>query len=77
MPRNLDRRVEVLFPVEDPALRAALRDGVLFAHQRDNVKAWRMLPDGSYEKVAPKEGEKPFNSQDFLLRPGGSWRLEE
>ncbi len=77
MPRNLDGRVEVLFPVESPPLRAALRDGVLFTHMRDSAKAWRLLPDGSYEKVSPKDGEKPFNSQEFLLRQGGSWRLEE
>ena len=44
---------------------------------RDSAKAWRLLPDGSYEKVSPKDGEKPFNSQEFLLRQGGSWRLEE
>jgi polyphosphate kinase len=77
MPRNLDGRVEVLFPVQSPPLRAALRDGVLFTHLRDSLKAWRLLPDGSYDKVSPKDGEKPFNSQEFLLRQGGSWRLEE
>jgi polyphosphate kinase len=77
MPRNLDGRVEVLFPIESPPLRAALRDGVLFTQLRDSAKAWRLLPDGSYEKVQPKEGEKPFNSQEFLLRQGGSWRLED
>ena len=77
MPRNLDGRVEVLFPVESPPLRAALRDGVLFTHMRDSAKAWRLLPEGSYEKVSPKDGEKAFNSQEFLLRQGGSWRLEE
>jgi polyphosphate kinase len=77
MPRNLDGRVEVLFPVESPPLRAALRDGVLFTQQRDTAKAWRLLQDGSYEKVQPREGEKPFNSQEFLLRQGGSWRLED
>jgi polyphosphate kinase len=77
MPRNLDGRVEVLFPIESPPLRAALRDGVLFTQLRDSAKASRLLPDGSYEKVQAKEGEKPFNSQEFLLRQGGSWRLED
>jgi polyphosphate kinase len=67
----------VLFPVASPQVRAALRDGVLFAHQRDTAKAWRLLADGSYEKVSPKEGEKPFSSQEWLLKQGGSWRLEE
>ncbi len=77
MPRNLDRRVEVLFPVSSPPLRAALRDGVLFAHLRDSAKAWQLLADGSYERVVPKDGEKSFNSQEWLLKQGGSWRLED
>jgi polyphosphate kinase len=77
MPRNLDGRVEVLFPIPWPPLRAALRDGVLFTHGRDTAKASRLRPDGSYERVQPKEGEKPFNSQEWLLKQGGSWRLEE
>lgn len=52
MERNLDRRVEVLFPLED----AALRDHVvhlLSVYLADNVQARRLLPDGSYERVRP------------------------
>jgi polyphosphate kinase len=77
MPRNLDGRVEILFPVESSPLRAALRDGVLFVGLRDTAKARRLLADGSYERVPPREGEKPFNSQEFLLKHGGAWRLED
>jgi polyphosphate kinase len=66
-----------LFPIESAPLRAALRDGVLFMHLRDTAKCWRLQPGGAYQRVSPKEGERPFSSQEFLLRQGGSWRLEE
>ncbi|HZC07435.1 MAG TPA: polyphosphate kinase 1, partial [Ktedonobacterales bacterium] len=48
MPRNLDHRVEVLFPVDDPALRAQLSRFALPAYLRDTANARRLLPDGSY-----------------------------
>lgn len=58
MPRNLDQRVEVLFPVEDKDMIRNLRDKVLEIYLQDNIKAWRMQPNGSYERAqAPKDGE--------------------
>ena len=51
MPRNLDGRVEVLFPILDQRLKNVLRDDVLFLHLRDNVKSRRLLPDGTYERT--------------------------
>lgn len=77
MPRNLYRRVETLFPVEDPSLRAALRDQVLKVHLKDNVKARRMLPDGSYEWVEPEDDEPRINSQLWLIEHRGVWHSEE
>jgi polyphosphate kinase len=77
MPRNLDGRVEVLFPVGDPRLLHALKDEVLMIHLRDSVKARRLLPDGSYQRVQPAEGETPLNSQEQMLASAGAWRLEE
>ena len=69
MPRNLNHRVEVIFPVEDPRLVRHLRDDVLNLYLTDNVKARRMLSDGSYGLRSPSEGEPPVNSQSWLLRP--------
>ena len=63
MPRNLDRRVEVLTPIEDDKLKNYLKDEFLTAYLRDNVKAARLLANGSYEKVLPASGEEAFNSQ--------------
>jgi polyphosphate kinase len=77
MPRNLYRRVETLFPVEDPSLKAALRDQILNIHLKDNVKARRMLSDGSYEWVQPQDGEPKVNSQQWLIEHRGIWHSEE
>jgi polyphosphate kinase len=52
MPRNFHRRVEVMVPIEDPALKARLGE-ILETQLQDTVKAWRLLPTGVYERVAP------------------------
>jgi polyphosphate kinase len=67
MPRNLDRRVEILFPLDDPVLRAQVRDGILGVQLRDTLKARQLQPDGSYRRVRPAPGEAPFDSQAWFL----------
>ncbi len=67
MPRNLNRRVEVLFPVEDKALVRRLRDDILAVYLRDNVKARFMQADGSYVHAVPAEGEEPLDSQVWFI----------
>ncbi len=62
MPRNLERRVEILFPVEDGALKKRIRH-ILDVQLRDNVKAHILKPSGAYEKI-DKRGKTPFSSQD-------------
>ena len=61
MPRNLDRRVEIMFPVEDEALKARVIH-ILEVELADNVKAHVLMPDGTYEKV-DKRGKVLVNSQ--------------
>jgi len=73
MPRNLDGRIEVVFPVESPDLRRAIRDNILLPHLRDTVQLRRMTRDGTYERVAPSPGEPPFDSQQRMLEQAGSW----
>lgn len=63
MPRNLDRRVEVITPVEDENLKHYLKDEFLMNYLRDNVKAAELQPDGRYERIFPAGDVKPFNSQ--------------
>lgn len=61
MPRNLDKRVEILFPVEDESLKKEVIS-ILETQLSDNQKAHILQPDGSYHKV-DKRGKKPINSQ--------------
>jgi len=68
MPRNLDRRVEVLFPIDDPGLRAYLRNDVLEACMRDTVNARDLRADGTYVRVRPAPGEQPFDSQAYFMQ---------
>jgi polyphosphate kinase len=68
MRRNLSRRVEVLFPVRDPGLVRHLRDVVLATYLADDVRARRMRPDGSYERVRRLEGEPGVDAQLRLLQ---------
>ncbi len=68
MPRNIDRRVEALFPVQDTDMIRRFREEILATYLSDSVKARRMLPDGTYERVIPhKKGEKPTNSQEWFI----------
>lgn len=67
MRRNLDRRIEVLTPVKSPKLVKLIHDQLLSACLRDNLNAWEQLADGSYLHVKPKEGEKEFASQRYLM----------
>ncbi len=76
MPRNLDRRVEQLFPVEDPFLKTALKK-ILDIHLSDNVKAREMLSDGSYRRVEPKPGEARINAQAWMVENRGFWHRKE
>jgi polyphosphate kinase len=70
MPRNLDRRVETVFPIESPRLRGRVLHEILEVHLRDSVKARRLLPDGTYERVLPAHGED-LNSQEWMM---ANWR---
>jgi polyphosphate kinase len=76
MPRNLDNRVEVLFAVEDPALRAALRDDILYRHLADTANTRRLLPDGEYTPKRSAAGDPAgIDSHELTIRRGGRWRV--
>lgn len=67
MPRNLDRRVELLFPIINKALVSRLRDSVLAKYLADNVKSRTGRPDGPYE-FTPVKGAKALDSQDWFIK---------
>ncbi len=77
MPRNLDGRVELLFPIQDRAMLRALRDDVLLLHVRDSVKARELQSDGTYRRLSPAPDEAPVDSQAILLEHPGSWHAED
>lgn len=64
MPRNLDRRVELMFPIEDPELSMRIKK-LLRAQWRDNIQSRELHPDGKYYPV--ENGKPPFSSQDFCM----------
>jgi len=67
MPRNLDRRVEVLFPLEDPDLIRQVKDQILGAYMADNVKAREMGSDGTYIRRRTRRGSNAVSVQNVLI----------
>lgn len=67
MPRNLDRRVETIFPVEDESIKQRLLDEVLAISMLDNVQARELQSDGSYKHLEPRDGETPIDSQMWFM----------
>jgi polyphosphate kinase len=67
MPRNIDRRVEVLFPVQDKQMILHIRDDILDYYRKDNLKSRRMLPDGSYIRLKPQNDDDRLNIQNWLI----------
>jgi len=74
MPRNLDRRVEILFPVESARLRETLLHDLLEIYFHDNLKTRRLCSDGSYERLQPGPEVPPLNAQDWMLNHRGKGR---
>lgn len=73
MPRNLDRRVETLYPVEDPFLKGWIGNTVLPVHLGDNVKARVLLPDGTCRRI-DRAGREACNAQEWFLTHRGERR---
>jgi polyphosphate kinase len=66
MPRNLNRRFEVMFPVEDAENRERLKD-ILEVYLKDNVKSRELQSDGRFVRRRPRQGEHRMNAQEYLL----------
>ena len=67
MPRNLDRRVEIIFPVEDEVLKSKVKH-ILDVQLADTLKAYEMTEEANYVKVKPQRGKKPVGAQDTFCK---------
>ncbi|GJL67063.1 MAG: hypothetical protein NPIRA05_20340 [Nitrospirales bacterium] len=67
MPRNMDRRVEILFPIENPTLRTFIVETVLRPYLKDNMHTRQLQANGTYTRVKPLQNEAPFQAQDWFI----------
>ncbi len=67
MGRNLDRRVEVLIPVENPTVHRQVLDQIMVANFNDEAQSWQLSSDGTYSHIDISTLDKPFSAHDYFM----------
>ena len=67
MPRNLNRRVEVMVPVEQRTVHSQVLDQIMLGNMMDNVQSWEIQPDGTSRRIKVHKGDQAFDAQGWFM----------